>query len=201
MALRKIGEGVTDSNGRCIISYTGTGAGLLQLKGQCADGDSIIQSEPYSVWDTIFNIDCTQSSEYWETTLDVEPTSEGTHFKYLTTGSSVNVKINNSIHPFDGTQDLIFDFNFKTANTISVYVVDNAGSRRGTLDSSIPHNTWVHYQWKYNATSKQIQIYRDNVLVNTYDGSSVNFTTIGFQIYDWNSDADFWINNWKLYKG
>lgn len=53
MALRKIGEGVTDSNGRCIISYTGTGAGLLQLKGQCADGDSIVQSRICEVLDTL----------------------------------------------------------------------------------------------------------------------------------------------------
>ena len=54
MALRKISEGVTDSNGRCIIPYTGTGAGLLQLKGQCADGDSIIQTETYSIIDGLF---------------------------------------------------------------------------------------------------------------------------------------------------
>lgn len=51
MALRKIGEGVTDINGNCIIPYTGAGVGMLQMRGQYEEDERVILSETYDVLD------------------------------------------------------------------------------------------------------------------------------------------------------
>ena len=50
MALRKIGEGITDANGRFVMSYTGTGAGKLQLVAKYGE----VLSQTYEVIDCIY---------------------------------------------------------------------------------------------------------------------------------------------------
>lgn len=47
---RLIGTGTTDSNGQVTVTYTGSGAGKVQLMAECGD----IQSEPYTLYDVSF---------------------------------------------------------------------------------------------------------------------------------------------------
>lgn len=54
MAYRKVGEAVTDENGRAVINYSGTGAGLIELIAETTIDGSIIQSEIYEVIDGTF---------------------------------------------------------------------------------------------------------------------------------------------------
>ena len=54
MALRKIGEAVTGTNGKCVIPYTGVGVGRLQMKGQYEEDGRVIQSETYEVLDCLY---------------------------------------------------------------------------------------------------------------------------------------------------
>lgn len=54
MTYRKIGETVTDENGRAVINYSGTGAGLVELIAETTIDGSIIQSEIYSLIDCGF---------------------------------------------------------------------------------------------------------------------------------------------------
>lgn len=47
---RLIGTGTTDSQGQVAITYTGTGAGKLQVMAECGD----LQSETYTLYDVLF---------------------------------------------------------------------------------------------------------------------------------------------------
>ena len=47
---RLIGTGTTDSQGQVAITYTGTGAGKLQVMAECGD----LQSETYTLYDVSF---------------------------------------------------------------------------------------------------------------------------------------------------
>ena len=68
MAKRLIGTGTTDNNGTATIQYTGTGAGKIDIVAEYTDGESIIQSEIYSIMDYIFydtGVDGTKNTN-WE---------------------------------------------------------------------------------------------------------------------------------------
>ena len=54
MARRLIGTGTTDAQGRCVIEYTGTGAGLVNLQAEYSNEKDTIQSDVVNVFDAIF---------------------------------------------------------------------------------------------------------------------------------------------------
>ena len=66
MARRKIGEGTTDNNGRITVSYTGTGAGKLQLVA--VNGNLV--SETYTLYDSLFNGKNTTTGWYGNVEVD-----------------------------------------------------------------------------------------------------------------------------------
>ena len=66
MARRPIGTGTTDSNGRITVSYTGTGAGKLQLVA--VNGNLL--SETYVLYDSLFNGKATTTG--WYGNVEVE---------------------------------------------------------------------------------------------------------------------------------
>lgn len=84
MAMRKIGEATTDSNGIASFDYTGVGAGLLNLRAKLKD--STLQSVPYPLLDTIaFDSgilnDPDEHNSYWVkqySSIQAEVTSNGT---------------------------------------------------------------------------------------------------------------------------
>lgn len=106
---------------------------------------------------------------------------------------------NNSIHPFDGTIDLTYEFNFITKNILGLHIVDNGGSRR-LIQNISTYNIEKHYKWDYESSTQTIQVYVDGEYTNTVDLSSYNLTTIGFQITDWQNDMDCTLHNFKISK-
>ena len=54
MTRRLIGTGTTDAQGRCVIEYTGTGAGLVNLQAEYSNEKDTIQSDVVNVFDAIF---------------------------------------------------------------------------------------------------------------------------------------------------
>ena len=95
MARRLIGTGTTDSNGKITVSYTGTGAGKLQLVA--VNGNLV--SETYELYDTIvhetqltstksYNISLNDTDFYLEFT--VHPTTESDATAYLNIGDGTN---------------------------------------------------------------------------------------------------------------
>lgn len=107
--------------------------------------------------------------------------------------------INNSNHAFDGTIDLIYEFDFMSKNTCNLYIVDNAGSRR-LINNVYSYNVEKHYRWEYTASTQTIVSYIDGAYSDSVDLSSYNLTTIGFQITDWQSDADCTLHDFKISK-
>ena len=54
MAYRKVGETVTDQNGRAVINYSGTGAGLIELIAEITVDGRTIQSGTFGLIDSLF---------------------------------------------------------------------------------------------------------------------------------------------------
>lgn len=109
MALRKIGEAVTDSNGNCIITYTGTGAGEVDLTACYYEEDtgSIIQSEIYSVLDCIVK-DTGTSSDHtdniwnnWNNSATITRESEYTSITKADSSTPASWQISNK--PFSNS--------------------------------------------------------------------------------------------------
>lgn len=111
----------------------------------------------------------------------------------------VNLMVNNSNHEFDGTIDLIFDFDFLAKNSCSLYLVDNTGSRRDIFGVS-SFNIENHYRWMYTASTGIVLVYINGEYSSSVDLSSYNFTTIGFQIVDWQGDLDCTLHDFKICK-
>lgn len=93
MAMRKIGEATTDSQGVASYSYTGVGAGLLNLRAKLKD--STLQSKTYSILDCIKKDNGTQSNhnDMWSTNstsslIIITRATEYTEFAEATTGSN-----------------------------------------------------------------------------------------------------------------
>ena len=82
MALRKIGECVTGTNGKCVIPYTGVGVGRLQMRGQYEEDERVILSETFVTLDTLFYEDGTTGTPNpnWVKNggnFDVTPSTDG----------------------------------------------------------------------------------------------------------------------------
>lgn len=56
---KKIGSGITDSNGVASCNYTGKAVGKMNVVAETKTDDRILQSEPYEVCDAIFYDTCT----------------------------------------------------------------------------------------------------------------------------------------------
>ena len=66
MTYRKIGEGITDNNGRITVSYTGKGAGKIQLVAKQGN----LTSETYELIDALFK--GTNSTTGWYGNVSLE---------------------------------------------------------------------------------------------------------------------------------
>ena len=160
----------------------------------------IFQSERYSIWDTLFYIPNT-STTYWETSANVTVTAgtDDVHFSANNTGGqSINLKKDNSIHSFDGTNGLTIEFDLKNSNALALYLVNHSGSRVKVCDASTD-GEYHHYKWDYNPSTQKVTYSLDSGTGTDVDLSSQTMTTLGFQIYDWNGDIDAYIKGWKIY--
>lgn len=194
---------VTDSSGEATYDYVGEGVGGIEFSAE----SGILQSETYSLWDTLFAIDGTSDTGNWEinslgggVTATATYSNEGTHFVATGTGASYISLYKGNVHPFDGTNDLIFEFDYKSANISGLYLVNNGGARVFIHNVS-PSTNWIHDKWVYDATNKVLTAYINDVAQTPVDLSAQNLITLGFQITDWQTDIDFWIKNFKVYNG
>ena len=154
----------------------------------------------------VFAIDGTSDTGNWNinslnggVTATATYSNEGTHFVATGTGASYISLYNGSTRPFDGTKDLIYEFDYKSANTSALYIINNSGSR--VLIHNVSSSTdWIHEKWVYDATNKVLTAYINDVARTPVDLSAQNLTTVGFQIVDWQTDIDFWIKNFKVFQ-
>ena len=184
-----------------VVCFVGKGTGILNIKSEAPE--RMISSEIYEVWDTLFAIDGTVDTDNWtpSANVTVSYSSEGTHFLANGSGGNqVNLKVNNSVHYFDGTTDKVYEFDLKTTSSMAIYIVDN-GSGRRLIYQNPPVNRWVHFKCLYDASNQIVTVYRDDVVQTPVDLYDYNLTTIGLQLYDWQGDMDLWIRDLKIYNG
>ena len=218
MRHRLIGKGTTDENGIAHMTkktsdggatwsdasgYTGVGAGevdvIASLDNPVTSGS--VQSEPYTLWDTIVGFTGTTDTGNWEgdSGLTLTYDENGTH---ATGGGLFRLKVGTNTHYFDGTKDLVIEFDFKTDNPCTWYVVNNSGGRGTAIHAfSSALTDFKHIKWIYDATAHTFTPYLDGTAGTAVDVSSQTLTTLGFQITDWQSDLSVHIKNFMVYYG
>ena len=198
MVLRKIGEGITDDQGRVSVPYVGKGAGVLNIKAETEDGS--LQSETYEVTDSLF-YDKGLSSDYnsnWNNgspsyiTISRDETGttltglSGNAYNYYTRTPSVNSNLwltGTFAVEFDIVSMDTYDGGKGATLQIYDYVAENTQHLwQKTLGSNYA-TTGSHIKVVYDGT--KVEYYVNNVLKNTTNG--VNFTApcrVGFRGYE-----------------
>ena len=127
---------------------------------------------------------------------------KGFYFTNLTNGTNtVSIFKNNSTHSFDGTSDLIFEFDYRAANPFTTYLVTGDGERVPVGQPGNVKNTWVHEKWVYDSANQKITEYVNGEEKSPVDLSGKNRTTLGFQVVDWQGDINLYIEDWKVCRG
>ena len=162
MARRLIGSGTTDSNGRISVSYTGKGAGKIQLVAV----NGTLQSETYEVYDCKwydFGTDSTNNIWVNSSTMTV---TYGTDCATLTETTSDTTGIlvtdtNHYIQPND-----VFEFDFMqvdgSRNYAPIYI-RNKTNGVSLTSFHLTHinqqiNTWIHLKCQIIDTTLYIYV-------------------------------------------
>lgn len=217
---RCIGKGTTDSKGIAHIThdcngnslgsnntgYTGTGAGLVNVIASTDPPSQISndsnQSGRCDVFDCIHYVPCTSNTNNWSKFPNVDATysDEGVHFTANATGSQAVNFVGNSTY-FDASNSYVFEFDFKTANTVQMTFLTDGGTRRHIYSdySGGHYNTWFNVKLIYNANTQKVTPVINGVAKTDVDLSSYDITVLGFSLADWQGDINCWIKDFKMY--
>lgn len=217
---RCIGKGTTDSKGIAHIThdcngnslgsnntgYTGTGAGLVNVIASTDPPSQISndsnQSGRCNVFDCIHYVPCTSDTSNWSKFPNVDATysDEGVHFTANASGSQAVNFVGNSTY-FDASNSYVFEFDFKTANTVQMTFLTDGGTRRHIFSdySGGRYNTWFHVKLIYNSVTQKVTPVIDGVAKTDVDLSSYGITVLGFSLADWQGDINCWIKDFKIY--
>ena len=220
MAYRYLGYGITndkgiaklefDENGDPIThSYTGTGAGELDIIASLDDSskisDSSIQSETYSLWDTLFHLECTSETNNWnynDARVSASFDENGGHFTGLESTSFKQVNLtNNGTRFLDGTKNQTIEYDIKKNIALRLALFDNgANSRQILFFGNSYSNDWNHIKLVYNADNHTVTPYVNDNALTPVDLSSYTMTTFGITFLDNTSNQmDFYVKNIKIY--
>lgn len=164
-----IGTGTTDSNGQVTVTYTGSGAGKVQLMAECGT----IQSEIYALYDVLFK-DIGTEDDY----------TEWTYLNNLTlTRSSTETSITQINSSSMGTQYLTLPINDNFCIEVDISLTDNSVSsysifsfRQGTSSKgNIPYNSLGLTANMYNHVKLTVS---GTTVDITVDGTSKNPITL-----------------------
>lgn len=193
MARKLIGTAVTDENGRATITYTGTGAGQLNIVAE----NGTFQSETYKLIDGLW-VDMGTSNNYsdWRTspTIDIAKNTEYTTIspKDSTIFSSRAVDL------ATGTNCIEFDVNINVHTAFlslrqNNTSVTNLSNEYLGIDSSL--NQWHHIRLEWNETQ-----YRAIVDDNVKDYRTFSNTPNRFQFsINANTGLDIKYKNFVMY--
>lgn len=208
MDYRKIGETVTDENGRAVINYTGTGAGLVELIAETTIDGSIIQSEIYLIDDTEFydlGTDSTHSMFATSSTMTINYGSEYCSLSETTSGTT-GVVVTDTDHYLPS--DCVFEFDFMQVdgarNYAMIYIRNKANSSSVSIvphlyDSGKQINTWIHY--KCEISGNKLYVYVDDA--TTPIERTLSSTDTNYRLY-WstsNTNTELRFKNFKCYSG
>ena len=126
---------------------------------------------------------------------------KGFYFTNITNETNtISIFKNNTTHIFDGTNDLIFEFDYRAANPFTTYLLLDNGKVPIGQPGNVK-NTWVHEKWVYDSVNHKITEYVNGEEQSPIDLPSQNSTTLGFQVVDWQGDINLYIEGWKVCKG
>ena len=204
VSYRYLGSALTNANGVATFDYQGTGVGEVDVIASTDNPitSSSIVSGTLPVLDCIFYDPCTSDTGTWSPNYRVTASysNDGVHFSVAESGSqAIDLIVSSSKHPFDGTSDKCIEFDFKTANTIQLYLMENNGSTRKAIQILSNSTSYQHIKWVYDATAHTVTPIVDGTTGTAVDVSSSNLTTFGFSIVDSNGDIDCWLKEFKVY--
>ena len=209
MVLRLLGTAVTDANGLAVLpdGYTGTGAGEIDVVAKTEIDDSIFQSEPYTVWDTVFHLECTSETSNWsynDARVSASFDENGGHFTGLESTSFKQVTLtNNGARFLDGTKDYVIEYDIKKNYAVRLGLIDNGANTRQLVYYGASYtNDWNHIKIVYDASNHTATVYVGDTALTPVDLSSYTMTTFGIIFMDNTvNQMDFYLKNIKIYYG
>ena len=186
-------ETVTDGAGKVSVSYTGVGAGKLEIVSESRD----LTSATVEVVDSFAYFDGVVNNHFKNTTET--STADGIQ---LTSSSQNNIFQKNGTQLFIPTDnDFCIEFDLINNNQFAVYLIKTNDTRYKAIgDSLIAHSTFKNYKYVYNGTDDTMKQYIDGVLVRT--DSDISITDVeycGFAFVDWQSDLSCIVKHLRVY--
>lgn len=205
MAKHLIGTGTTDTNGTATIQYTGTGAGKIDIVAEYTDGESIIQSETYSLWDTI-QYDNGYDTDYhdvWVLSANVTMTRTSNGTTFVANGTGANyiglMKDTDTNQVFiDSTKDFRLEYKLQTSNQIGIYLGTTTNRNLQTINyHNLNLNSFI-IDWI--KSENKLHIYVNGATTPTYTATpNFNDELVGFRIVDWQGDCNLLLKDFKAY--
>ena len=209
---RYIGKGTTDSNGIAHMTedaegqscdgYTGTGKGLTDIIASTDDStkisDSSIQSETYSLFDTLFCDMCpTSNPKWWNQNNAINISTDG-DMKVLTTTATGNQCRPATEKTTDSTKVIYFSPSF----ICEFEVTEITGSWvLQTYDGSVNQNPYINSIGRYKIVydGETVKYYKDDATSPFSQKSGFTGLTamVGFQC--WSSGQTLKYKNFKIY--
>lgn len=194
MARRLIGTAVTDSNGEATITYTGTGAGKLNV---VAESGTFV-SEIYELWDTLFYDEATSSDTKnntgWTNYRGTLSFDNATKIEIAT--GETNTIYTRTFTLGDGLA-IEFDLNVNFSSS-QIFRLCNDWSTVGSATKSslnLSDNSWAHI--KIVLQNGAGLIYRS---INDTNPISFNYTALTrFYFFIENADDSLKYKNFKIY--
>ena len=184
MVLRLLGTAVTDANGLAVLpdGYTGTGAGEIDVVAKTEIDDRILQSEPYTVWDTLMYDNIYTSSKWTLGTNITEEDGDG-YAIFKSSGSNSSNGRSYSNATFTGDIEAIFEANI-TQNSSWLFMFGFRASSNHSL-AILNESGWKYC--KIKRVNGVCTAYKSSDGVNwtalTMDSDNVGSATVSFELY------------------
>ena len=154
---RLIGTGTTDSNGQVTVTYTGSGAGKLDVIAECGD----LQSETYTLYDVLFK-DIGTDTEYTDWTslinMDIARTTESVLTPTdPTTSGAAYLTISSYTVPFNIEFDFCMDFTGNAGSGV-LSIRQGTSSKASVSPNALGLTSGEYSHIKLTVTSTELKI-------------------------------------------
>lgn len=169
---RLIGTGTTDSQGQVAITYTGTGAGKLDVIAECGD----LQSETYTLYDVVFK-DIGTATDYtaWTSDSNFTVSRSDVETTIIPTDSTAFASRYLAITDYTVPFVIEFDFNLSFTGNASygLLSIRQGSSSKGSITPNalgLVSGEYSHIKLTVTSTELQINVDGTDKTPITYDG-------------------------------
>jgi hypothetical protein len=204
MAWVKIGEAYTDNNGIATLPYTGTGRGVVRGMAKSTVDERIIQSETYSIWDTLFHDEVTNhNSSDWTIRSGITETVGEEHITLSSTQANSSTGLYILTQTFTGDIEATLQANITYNNAWAFYIGLRNGSNTSIAQVKVDGWKYLKFRRVNGVCTAYISSDNENWSEMTMYTDNVGSATCKFQLYIYTSatetarTADF--KNLKVY--